>query len=548
MLLLVILTCYGILRLNPQYKTSYLAAISKKYKKLESVKSNKIVIIGGSNGAFGIDSDLMENELQMPVVNMALHGDIGIKYNLDFVKNNLKKGDILILTPEFNTLTRERWYGLKGDIIPTVITYTPSKLYIFLSDYKFFSTAINGIMRSVKATWLESPFPKTADRYTVYDSRAFESDNIKDEFLNDIYKKDFVKEPVKFKKESLALDQLKAYEDYFKEKGVKLYINPPAALIDKFVVNDVEKFMDSLSTYTNIPLLGNGKSYLYEKVNFLNTEYHLNNKGRKTRTQQLIKDIKKNNLIPSSPEKSMTAIILAKDNSIKLPLQLLDNYSEFKMEYDYLPDFVIAEYIKAKTIHYTRTKIEGEKYRDYLIQIKVNADEEIVNDLEFKGLGNYKFDNKTKTPEGDYILSKKLSNLNIHAKGFTFLGVTSTKTDNFMGKNLKIEEMRLWDESYNYSTFGNIIFADDFLVAAKTNQIIFSVEGQNQSIALNRITTIDSDQKIIGKGRKYKLDISNNKIELLDFYTGEKVLDKNKETNFVLKFHSTKEDLINISY
>lgn len=62
----------------------------------------KIVILGGSNGLFGIDSRLIERDTQVKTVNMSLHGALTLDYLLNYAMPVLNKRDTLILALEYN--------------------------------------------------------------------------------------------------------------------------------------------------------------------------------------------------------------------------------------------------------------------------------------------------------------------------------------------------------------------------------------------------------------------------------------------------------------
>ena len=71
------ITAGFLLHLSPQYLGNYQASLIDKVQRLESIHEPKIVLIGDSNLAFGIDSEKIEEAFDMPVVNMGLHGGLG---------------------------------------------------------------------------------------------------------------------------------------------------------------------------------------------------------------------------------------------------------------------------------------------------------------------------------------------------------------------------------------------------------------------------------------------------------------------------------------
>ena len=90
--------------LSPQYDESFYGGMAIKYDRLKNISERKVVIIGGSSLAFGLRSDLLEQELGMPVVNFGLYANLGTKYMLAVAKDFIGKDDIVIIAPEQNSL------------------------------------------------------------------------------------------------------------------------------------------------------------------------------------------------------------------------------------------------------------------------------------------------------------------------------------------------------------------------------------------------------------------------------------------------------------
>ena len=71
----------------------------------------KIVIMGGSNALFGLESELIEERLGITTVNLSLHAGFPLEYHFDFVRQHLRGGDTLIVSPEFEMLSRNKPYN-----------------------------------------------------------------------------------------------------------------------------------------------------------------------------------------------------------------------------------------------------------------------------------------------------------------------------------------------------------------------------------------------------------------------------------------------------
>lgn len=92
-------------------RTSLMATTFDKMRLLKDAPSPKIVFVGGSNLAFGLDSARVREALAMPVVNMGLQAGVGLKYMLDEVEPYLKKGDVVVVVPEYNHFNGLSIYG-----------------------------------------------------------------------------------------------------------------------------------------------------------------------------------------------------------------------------------------------------------------------------------------------------------------------------------------------------------------------------------------------------------------------------------------------------
>jgi len=66
----------------------------------ERIPGRKLVILGGSNALFGLDSSLIERETRLATVNLALHGALPLDYMLAHASALLRPGDVVILSLE----------------------------------------------------------------------------------------------------------------------------------------------------------------------------------------------------------------------------------------------------------------------------------------------------------------------------------------------------------------------------------------------------------------------------------------------------------------
>jgi hypothetical protein len=73
-----------------------------KHRRLIQAGSPKIVLIGGSNQAYGTDSKMIERATGCPVVNMGMNGFLGVRYMLQEVRPYLHPSDIVVIAFEWD--------------------------------------------------------------------------------------------------------------------------------------------------------------------------------------------------------------------------------------------------------------------------------------------------------------------------------------------------------------------------------------------------------------------------------------------------------------
>jgi len=96
----VAVTIYTLTQLIPD-GNDYALASNIKHAALAADVPQKIVLVGGSNLAYGIDSALIERETGCPVVNMGMNGYFGARFMLNEVKPHINKGDIVVVAFEY---------------------------------------------------------------------------------------------------------------------------------------------------------------------------------------------------------------------------------------------------------------------------------------------------------------------------------------------------------------------------------------------------------------------------------------------------------------
>ena len=97
----VILIHAILLFLVPKDNNAYLCEYNKKVDLIKTTPSSRLIFMGSSTLAFGIDSRQISDSLGLNVINLGLNAGIGARYYLDDYSQYIKKGDIVVLSPSY---------------------------------------------------------------------------------------------------------------------------------------------------------------------------------------------------------------------------------------------------------------------------------------------------------------------------------------------------------------------------------------------------------------------------------------------------------------
>lgn len=87
---------YPTMRIN-----GYFDAVRFKIARARATPPPRILLVGGSNLAFGVDSAALARATGRPVVNLALSADLGRQFILRQAANEVRRGDLVVLSLEF---------------------------------------------------------------------------------------------------------------------------------------------------------------------------------------------------------------------------------------------------------------------------------------------------------------------------------------------------------------------------------------------------------------------------------------------------------------
>ena len=279
----------------------YIAAVLEKDRLIRNTPSPKIILVGGSNLAFGIDSHMMEDSLHINVVNMGLYAKLGLRYMLAQVNPYIRKGDIVLVVPEY-----DQFFGnfANGDnTLNTALLYAPDdRIGDFIKSYSIVDVVLRPRAENARRAFLHAAAAAVGreeqfyppDTNPVYTRKSF---NDRGDMIGHLNRKGmnpdsiFVRSlpPLKDFNEK-TIDDLNRTVEVANRSGAKTYFMFPSYMQRAYALSD--KSIDSLRAKirqkSKMPFLGTAEDFVYPDSLFFDTRFHLTGAGREIRTVKMI--------------------------------------------------------------------------------------------------------------------------------------------------------------------------------------------------------------------------------------------------------------------
>ncbi len=295
LLITVALKAFQVNVIGQQNGDNYLAAVHDKLERLHSLKSPKIILVGNSNLVFGMDSEMLETAMGMPVVNLGLHGALGNSFHERMAIGGINKGDLVIIAHHtynkddkiespyvcWETIDNDpSVFGILragdvADILGAYPAYTMDNFYIWLKG--------SG-NRPQEKPYSRSSYNEYGDILIRPEEAALSEEEL---FAGTHHHAP-----------SAGADtaaRINSFNKYVKDCGATLLIaGAPIAYgkYSEFGVEEIEKLNTDLRSMMDCAVISDFKDYMYPYSYFYDTRYHLSLDGARKRTGQLIEDLK----------------------------------------------------------------------------------------------------------------------------------------------------------------------------------------------------------------------------------------------------------------
>lgn len=270
---------------------SYQRSLQYKYDCLMNANDPKIIIVSGSSGAFGIDTEQLQDATGYKVVNISVMANLGPEYMCQMALANLNPGDIILLTQEYEFwLDYKNFESINGQVLISAIDQRKEM-------YQFFSP-------KQRLMLLGSVIPYARYRNTymtedsVYSVFSFNQDN-----GDMIYPRPsgwYVTSDstpkldlADYELSSETINYFASYKKQVEAAGAHVYFVPPA-IAKGSITCDYELFNElaqNVEEKIGIQYIGNPVDYFYEDSMMYDGYYHLNDVGEKNHTEGLGQDL-----------------------------------------------------------------------------------------------------------------------------------------------------------------------------------------------------------------------------------------------------------------
>lgn len=295
--LTVLLTGAG---LPSYYQDSYYAELPAMFQRLQDTEGPKIVIIGGSNVAFGVDVPLLEEILSQygydyTVCPFGLYGAVGTSVMLELSKASLNPGDMVILAIEPTSESHSTYFGANAfwkcaEEAPELLRHVSSQqrsalagnyLTYLQERYAFF---FSGTAPEVEGVYAKASFDDHCSM--VYDRAG-----------NTMALGFDTTAPVDLAAVTIGSDfaqQVNEYCAFARDRGASVYLS--FSPINRSAMTDtsyetVLSYFERCSEAFDCLAISDPQKFIYDSGWFYDSNFHLNSAGAILRTRDLAQDI-----------------------------------------------------------------------------------------------------------------------------------------------------------------------------------------------------------------------------------------------------------------
>lgn len=254
----------------------------------DSIKTPKLLISSGSNSLFGISSQLIQQETGVATVNAGLNAALGVDYILHRAKALAKAGDTVILPLEYELYTKSETSDVLVDY-----AFARDAQYLLSRPWLIALLSFERLKLGLSARF------HTPSKITLgYQSKTVnrsgdETNNQESERTREQLKQIDAVQPIAISKPPApGFQNVRAFANWCNQRKIRLLATWPSTVwFEVYTEPDYQQYFQVFEDFyreLGVTVLGKPDDFMYDKSLFYDSAYHLNDRGMRQRTQQLI--------------------------------------------------------------------------------------------------------------------------------------------------------------------------------------------------------------------------------------------------------------------
>ncbi|MBE6613476.1 MAG: hypothetical protein E7632_13410 [Ruminococcaceae bacterium] len=278
------------------YDNTFVGGLGEKFERLNTVEGRKIVIVGGSSAAFGLDSTLIEKYTGMPVVNFGLYAALGTKLMMDLSRANIGPGDVVVLAPEMDAQTMSLYFNPDATLMAMdgnfgMLTHLRGgNLFSLLGAMPRFAGEKIGYLTSG-----EKPTGSGAYDSSYFNEQGDLTYPRPENVMGMYYDPNTMIHLSADMPAPEFIAYINEYVQFCRSQGAEIYFGfcpmNEMALAEGTTPESIAAFEDHLKTVLGCSLLGTASDHIFSAEFFFDSNFHLNDAGVKHHTVTLVKEL-----------------------------------------------------------------------------------------------------------------------------------------------------------------------------------------------------------------------------------------------------------------
>jgi hypothetical protein len=251
--------------------------------------------------AFGVDAGFLEKELEIPVINAALHFNLGSRFMVEQLKGTIRKGDIILMSLEY-VATSE---GQHNEQLIAADFYPPANAWIRYSSFEdqlqaYTSHRLSDCRLIIGEFWAgtRSTPKQINDTTSVFFRNCFGKNGDLLGHLNNP-SQDLVNPQLSASTDfSAQIKDLNELDKAAKKRGATLIVTFPSYAETGFEQNmaTIQHIEGQLRSQLTCLIIGTPQNAVMDDELFFDNAYHPTAKGRKIFTARLLQLLEQQNI------------------------------------------------------------------------------------------------------------------------------------------------------------------------------------------------------------------------------------------------------------